>query len=380
MQKDYKSFTIVDFATDDAFLQHHLNPTRDSQSFWENWLARNPSQVEEWQQAQKLLEAVRLGLEDYTRTFLSKEAEEQLLNRILNTNALYSHGSTGSPAIVSATWGKIFAVAACLLIMLSIGANYFYGKKTEDSRTIYNRHKALLFSSVIEKANTTSQVDSIKLPDGSTVLLYPGSLISYSTEFGKTNRTVSISGRTMLDVVKNPEKPFIVYANELVTRVLGTRFEVEAYEDSKDVVVKVLSGQVSVFKNGTLTTEHKSEAEQAGVVLKQNQQVKFSRQSEEFNKKLVDSPLPVIQNTSQAPSFTYEETSVVSVFEDLEKAYGIDIIYTKSQLETCQLTASLSNEAFKDKLNIICKSIGATYEVVDAYIIIHSSGCKSLQS
>ncbi|WP_247235610.1 FecR family protein [Telluribacter sp. SYSU D00476] len=376
MKKDYTRFTVADFVTDDAFLQHHLHPTVSSQSFWENWLACNPNRAEEWNQAKRLIEAVQLGLDDYTRTFLSEEAEEQLLNRILSTNAQYNQRTSRSWRIKSSSLAQVIAVAACILVMISIGLRYFYGNN--DRESIYTKHKTLLFDSVIETANTTSRIDSVTLPDGSTILLYPGSRISYSVKFGKVDRTVNISGRTVLDVVKNPNMPFIVYANELVTKVLGTRFEVEAYEDSRDVIVKVHSGQVSVFKNSTLTKRPASGTEQTGVVLRPNQQVKFSRQSEEFNKKLVDAPLPIFSEEAQEPSFTYEEAPVISVFEDLEKVYGVDLIYTKSQLETCQLTASLSNETFREKLTIICKSIGATYEVIDAYIIIHSTGCKSL--
>ncbi|HEV7347334.1 FecR family protein [Telluribacter sp.] len=368
---DYENFNTSDFVVDDAFIRHHLFPTRKSQHYWDAWLVRHPLKKKEWYRAKELIEAVQLGLNDYTRTYLSEKDEEILLKRILTTNTQEITPSAQLVYVWKNPWVRSVAAASLLLTCLVIGYMYL----TRRTVSAYNQHNTVLFSSAIEKTNATSAVDTVELPDHSVVLLYPQSHLSYSNDFGKINRTVNISGKAVFDVVRDPDKPFIVYANELVTKVLGTRFEVQAYDDSREVVVKVISGQVSIFKNKNLLGAPAPSTDQRAMLLMPNQQLTFSRQTEEFNKKLVEVPLLVLPPKTPPPSFDYEETEVASVFADLETAYGVDIIYNKSLLEGCQLTASLSNETYQEKLNIICKSIGATYEIIDAHIIISSNGC-----
>jgi hypothetical protein len=66
---------------------------------------------------------------------------------------------------------------------------------------------------------------------------------------------------------------------------------------------------------------------------------------------------------------------IAEVFKTLEKAYGINIVYDAEVMKNCYLTASLDDEPLFEKLNLICKTIDAKYEQVDAQIVIYSNGC-----
>jgi len=78
--------------------------------------------------------------------------------------------------------------------------------------------------------------------------LAPKSKITYPENFENDRRLVILSGEATFDISKDPTKPFLVMANEVTTKVLGTRFNVKAFEEMKDVVVSVQEGKVSVFK------------------------------------------------------------------------------------------------------------------------------------
>ncbi len=374
MDPNYENYGISDFVSDDDFLRHHLFPTEASTFHWNTWLKAYPHKKEEWEQASKLLEAVRLGLSDYARTYLSEEAENQLLRRILETNALLTP-ETGPTAVrrLRSRWISYAGVAAAVALIMTGWAVFNKNRPQADPyRQLTESHIGVLD----EKVNAGSEPMDIFLPDSTRVNLSPGSRISFGKSYGTAERVVYLSGRAEFDVTRNPAAPFLVYANEIVTKVLGTRFTVSAFENDRDITVRVATGKVSVYRNETLAGTEGKKGVQQELVLIPNQQAVFVKAAELFSKSLVPEPEVVIPGKKAQPSFIYSETPAGSVFTDLQDAYGIEIVYDAEALSSCQLTASLSEESFEEKLDIICKSISATHQVVDARIIITAKGCK----
>lgn len=368
MQPAYETFSSADFLIDDSFVTHQLAPTPQSTTFWENWVNQHPHA--QWQQAVDLLKAIRLGLDDYAQTQLSEEVIHALLNRIKQTNAQQEALVVEVP---SRRWASIsWVAAACVLLALGTGL-WFQLNKTVVSP--YEKHLTVLKNAFTEKVNTTTQSQSIRLADGSDVSLAPGSRLSFAADFSQQTRTVYLSGEATFEVAKNPHKPFLVYANEVVTKVLGTKFIVRAFEKEAEVRVDVQSGQVSVYRDPAQTPQTAS-VDTKGVLLLPNQQVVFSRQTEQFNKTLVDSPHILATMKRQPVHFSYDETPIAQVFQDLKDAYGIDIRFNQEALVNCQLSASLEAESFEQKLDIICKTVGATYEVLDGQVIVSGGNCQ----
>lgn len=370
MNTDYTQYGTIDLAIDDAFLQHYLLPSPESENFWNHWLHDHPGKIAEWEEARKLIEAVLLGLTDYTRIYLSKEAEENLLERIWITN--HAVQQLQEPVMPVTIWKQSRLLAAGVLLALLAGG-YWLVRQNKMPDSIYNKQVAELRNPVIEKINTLPEPQLFYLPDSSSVLLFPRSKMSYSTSYGNENRNVYLSGKAFFDVRKNPSQPFLVYANEIITKVLGTQFEIRAFEKDTDVIVKVQSGQVSVYQEKEFESNSTAPSEKAGVLLLPNQQVVFKRTGEQFNKAIVEQP--ILLPAASAAQFVYDETPVSQVLKEIGVAYGVDIVYSSEILQSCDLTANLTEEPLRGKLDIICRSISATYEIVDAQIIITSKGC-----
>jgi transmembrane sensor len=363
VQKDNSTLTVSDLVCDDNFVRHYLSPTEQSTLFWNEWLIQNPTLQNEWGQAQKLIQDVQLGLNDYAHTYLTKEAEEQLLARIKETIAQHE-----VEKVIVPLWRKIWVVtaaAACLLVFFGI----VFWKISGNNKNLYQQQITSLKDTPIEKINDSSNPLLITLPDGSTASLSPKSKISYTADFGQNNRKIFLLGEATFEVVKNPSKPFYVYANELVTKVLGTKFTIKSYEDKKDIVVTVAHGQVSVY-------EHEKADTQAlkGVLLTPNQQVVFVKETEKFTKTIVAEPILLPSETNT--DFVFEETPISAVFTLLEKSYGIEMVFNKELLKKCQLTASLNGLPLFQQLDIITQSVGASYNVVEGKVIISTQGCK----
>ncbi len=91
------------------------------------------------------------------------------------------------------------------------------------------------------------------LPDGSKVWLNAASSIRFPVSFNANTREVTIAGEAYFEVAKNPLKPFIVHANELNVQVLGTHFNVMAYNDESAIKTTLLEGSVKLT-NGCAST------------------------------------------------------------------------------------------------------------------------------
>jgi transmembrane sensor len=85
------------------------------------------------------------------------------------------------------------------------------------------------------------------LPDGTKAWLNSLSSIRYPTEFAAADRRVQISGEVYFEVAKNPAQPFIVKINNLTeVKVLGTHFNVNAYNDEAEIKTTLLEGSVNI--------------------------------------------------------------------------------------------------------------------------------------
>lgn len=89
----------------------------------------------------------------------------------------------------------------------------------------------------------------IALPDGTCVMVNAGSRLSYTSEFNKSTREVSLSGEAYFEVAHNGELPFKVKAGGCTVSVLGTRFDVSAYNCDGEVLTALMEGSV-VFTAG----------------------------------------------------------------------------------------------------------------------------------
>ena len=94
----------------------------------------------------------------------------------------------------------------------------------------------------------------LTLPDGSQVWLNSASSVKYPTAFIDRQRKVEISGEAYFEIAHNPSKPFIVSVNGMNVKVLGTHFNINAYDDEASVKTTLLEGSVSLNKADVVAT------------------------------------------------------------------------------------------------------------------------------
>ena len=111
-----------------------------------------------------------------------------------------------------------------------------------------------------------------------------------------------------------------------------------------------------------------------------NQKVIYDKDTRHFVSSLVDDPLPLtveLTNKKAAvTNFVFEEATLKTVFESLEKMYGIDIVVENENLYNCRFTGDVDRQGLFTKLDIICQSVQASYVVEGTKILIEGPGCK----
>lgn len=233
---------------------------------------------------------------------------------------------------------------------------------------------AAIAQQFMEIKNMYSWDQKIILPDSSSVVLKPGSSVAYDRSFNQSKRELHLHGEAFFEVAKNPRKPFIVHAGKLIAEVVGTSFNINDAENSKNVVVDVMSGKVSVYTEKKPGAKSDIASENPEVILTPNQRVKYLNAENRLVKSIVEKPQFIISK-AEVQKLTFVDAPVSQIFEAIEKAYGLEVIYDEAVMHGCTMTASLDEENLHDKLAIICKLLNASYKVVDGQIVIHSDGC-----
>lgn len=220
------------------------------------------------------------------------------------------------------------------------------------------------------RENTSGVNVRIRLEDGSFIDLAPGSSVQYPAHFSAEKRMIILKGKAFFDIAKSPERPFFVYSDHMVTRVLGTRFFVEEQKGIDAPQVEVLSGAVAVYEK---SAENKGYTN--NVLLKPNQQVKFYPGTHRFVKALVDVP-HLIESADSSHYFKFYNTPLSKVLENLHRSYGIDIVLQNRQMAACPLTANLTGQPLYTQLDIICAAVNASYKIKGTSILIAGRGCN----
>jgi transmembrane sensor len=125
--------------------------------------------------------------------------------------------------------------------------------KTADGQIVYNGSSAQVVYNTLYNPRGSKVIDMI-LTDGSKVWLNAGSSVTYPVAFIANERKVTITGEAYFEVVHDNTKPFYVAKGDLEVQVLGTHFNVNAYDDENDIKVTLLEGSVKVFSNGQSVT------------------------------------------------------------------------------------------------------------------------------
>jgi len=229
----YDQFGYKDFVLDDGFRAWLNGTAPENDHLWEKWLLANPSRHPEIEKARKIV----LALQFQSKPVPMYDIEQQW-KRLESSVAVSDAGKAAADRPRRMGFGRVFKLlaAACVLT----GAFFLVNRYLAVDRT-----PAAAYVPVEHKA-ANGQQRKLVLPDGTRVTLNAGSAISYPEAFEGNIRKVTLTGEAFFDVVRNEKAPFVIITGDVVTKVLGTSFNIRAYPENKAVQVAVVSGKVKV--------------------------------------------------------------------------------------------------------------------------------------
>lgn len=197
----------------------------------------------------------------------------------------------------------------------------------------------------------------LQLSDGSIVYLNAGSSLKYPVSFlNNKNRVVFLTGEAFLEVEKDTARPFIVTANDLNIRVLGTKFNVSAYpEDAvKDVVL--VEGSVKLYANGHEHSENRSKLLTPGI--------KGSYSSAQEN--ITTEPVITSIYTSWVQGeLVFRNMTFQNILKKLERHYDVTIVNQNSKLTDAEFNASFEEMPLEKILEYFKGAYGIDYKILD---------------
>lgn len=363
----YQQYTPEDFIQDEHFRDWVLTPSEGAGTFWESVLINYPEKRSEIIKARALL----LAMQQFENN-PSIEQGQRMWNNILGQ--VENEAPKSVFHAVYRNFSRHWVSVAAMLTLVSTLGWFLLNRGEQSLPHSYEKQIAQAKVQLIENANSTQGLQKIVLPDGSQVELYPEARLSYEKDFSGTQRKVYLSGKGYFEVVKDESKPFLVFANNVVTQVVGTSFTIDSPQNAGGVNVVVKSGKVKVFTIEQLE-KAASKSEEGLLVLTPNQQATYDPASNKLTRSIIAKP-EVIRNPEKYPDFNFERTTIDEVFATLESSYGVTIEYDSQTFAKCNLTAQLGSEPLFKKLDIICQTIDATYEVWGTKIVVTGKGCN----
>ncbi|MBD2753703.1 FecR family protein [Spirosoma validum] len=366
--KQYESYTVTDFIQDNDF-QAWVRGYSKRESFWLSFLQQYPEKQESFQQARQLIRAATVAPERINDSEIRREVEhflEQaslLIPQSQPATDTYQKKNLFIRLYATFRWG--LAVAAMLIALIGIGWYFFINHQTPTQRIARPLDAAT--NQLVETINHTQQPLRVILNDSSEVILSSESRLRYPAHFTRNARIVYLKGEGTFSV-KHQNRPFMVYTGETVTKVLGTRFVVRAFDTDQNITVQVLSGKVQVYKAKSERTPDNKEVN--GLILHANQAAIFEKSDGNLTKTLVSNPALVEKSRTKEAQFIYDEVALSQILRELEVSYGIPIQFDEQTFTACKITATLTNESLYEKLDLLCKAASATYEITDGQIVI----------
>jgi len=255
---------------------------------------------------------------------------------------------------------RILTVSLLSFIVILVALSLWMGKGNKSTLVPPSKN----FSEVSSPVGSKTK---LLLPDSTMVWLNAGSKLTYNEHFGATNRNAMLVGEAFFEVKKS-SMPFIIHANTVQIKVLGTAFNVKAYPDEKTTETSLLRGTVEITLDKRPGELYILKPNEKLVVANEPQVLKTSAPEKK-------QPIAVLGSINHINDSTIIETSWVDnelIFEDeaftdiarkLERWYGITIELTDEIIANERMSGTFTTETIQEALKALQYSTKFHYSV-----------------
>ena len=295
--------------------------------------------------AASILVLLTIGLSYQQGFFNPKEAP------VLNSNEITLQLENGDIQVISAGKKSQIADSEGNVVGNQNGNKIVYDTKTPAEKLIYNTLK-IPYGKRFE----------LQLSDGTIVHLNSGTTLKYPVKFiAGENRQVFLDGEAFFDVTKDKTHPFVVNADNLNVRVLGTHFNVSNYPEDNFTDVVLVEGSVGLY-----TAKEQFNAEK-NTILKPGFKGSFSKINNQIKTKAV---VTDVYTAWIKGGLTFRDMTFKDISKKLERHYNITIVNQNGKLSNEKFNASFGDEPIAKVLSYFNEIHGINYTLRNNEVLI----------
>jgi transmembrane sensor len=370
---------IEELVIDDSFINYCYNRNHQDIQYWENYVLIFPDQKANLNEARLIV----LGM---STMFLQQEQEAALteLRKAAETKYTLANKPVKEDDIIMALptqklpakriWMYIAAAA-----VIGVGAFFFIKLSNPAQQTVQP-----IAQTVAKKIETLvyttnyGEKKTIWLPDSSKVILNAKSTLRINENFGVAEREVNLIGEALFDVTHNEKMPFVVNMKHFDVKVLGTLFNVKAYEEDRIQEASLIRGKVQVImKNNEKKTFFLNPNEKAIIPNKQDVAVKGKIELLETSSSPTVTGLTINNkdNSIIETSWVYDRLDIsdktfFQISTDLERLYNVTIEFKDKKVSNYRFSATFEKETIEQVLQALQLSYPFHYTIDDNSITI----------
>ncbi|WP_026955057.1 FecR family protein [Algoriphagus vanfongensis] len=276
--------------------------------------------------------------------------EEEVLGKILRNvhDQAIDFKKPGKGRALSFPWGiaaSIFLIAALLFLVV---------ETYRDSEEATEQPQL----AVIHRETKPGQKLTLKLPDQSVVILNSNSSLEFDSNYGKEDRRIKVNGEAYFVVSSDPERPFIVDSGDLLTRALGTEFNINTRNDLE---------QIALTEGKVLVTLEHAQSSEGELVLVPGESATFSRKDPSIQAGKFDT-----QNLTawKEGKIRFQREKLKDIFDQLQSWYGVDFQLKPGVQVQRKVSGVFNNESLENILVGLSFSMGFEFSIQDEQVII----------
>lgn len=287
-EKDYSDYSFEDFLQDDFFISSITNKEEETSMFWRNLCEEGKLNQEEFNTARAF---ILKSIEENSKSVTDSELAA-LWQRIQSTNLRHTrkkksvtkkriYVSIGIAAsilviffsipyfsknishkennLVQYVEKSVINVDSISDIQLVLSQNKIIQVEEQESSIVYDsteikissketlkKGQEIVFNQLIVPKGKRS---TLRLSDGTHLYVNAGTIVTYPSEFVGNRREIYVNGEIFIDVKPDANRPFIVRTSDVNIEVLGTKFNVLAYDTDENKQVALASGSVKIISD-----------------------------------------------------------------------------------------------------------------------------------
>ncbi|SFW56354.1 FecR domain-containing protein [Chitinophaga sancti] len=247
-------------------------------------------------------------------------------------------------------WKWLSAAAA----MLILGAGLLYVDKAHTPVSHFVVNDTMQW---LHRQNGKATRASIELADGSKIWLNVDSKLTYPEVFNSNSREVYLTGEAFFDIAPNPGRPFIIHLANGSVHVLGTSFNIRAYENEA-VQTSVQTGKVAFIPADNKDT----------VFITPDEKVIYQPTAANT---IIKEPTAAEDDKAWTEGrLVFRDKTLEEIGIELERTFGKKISFIDDAPRHYRLTGSFQNNNLQDIMYYLARSISFHYNITDSTLLI----------